>query len=43
MNPVSELYKYDPAPRATDTKTVFAFGIVVGAFVPLLVLALGAN
>jgi hypothetical protein len=26
---------------AADSKTVFAFGVVVGAFVPLLLLALG--
>ena len=31
----------DAVLEETENKTVFAFGVVVGAFVPLLFLALG--
>jgi hypothetical protein len=41
MDELDKLDKYDPNLAATDQKTVFAFGVVVGAFVPLVFLALG--
>jgi hypothetical protein len=41
MDELDKLDRYDPNLAATDQKAVFAFGIVVGAFVPLVFLALG--
>jgi hypothetical protein len=34
------LERYDPQLRETDIKTGFAFGVAIGALVPLLVLPL---
>jgi hypothetical protein len=43
MATMNGLEKYDPEGRATDINTGFAFGVAVGALIPLLVIALSAN
>jgi hypothetical protein len=41
MRNMDELRRHGLDLETTDSTTVFAFGVVVGAFVPLLFLAMG--